>query len=130
MQTLLIAGSSDFDFDQIAGVLAGKFESTKQDKTGGTGGITLLTLKHSGRFVAQMASCDHEENIDTMDDFQRLEGIPKAFTDALEARSLRFLIVTYEPTEWELLYDAIRNLGAAGVAEFYADATDTVHVLM
>ncbi|MEP3480779.1 MAG: hypothetical protein ABJZ55_16135 [Fuerstiella sp.] len=125
MQSLLIASSSEFSLDHIAEILDGKFQCTQQVSIEG---LVLLTLSVDGRFVTQLAICDELENRDTMDDFVGVDDVPQAFTDALEAQSLKFLVCTYNLKEWSLLWDAMKSLQAAGVVKFYIDAVNWVHL--
>lgn len=126
METLMIAALAEFSLEQLCVLFPSEFNPKVEEKTGG---IKLLTLKGETQFIGQMQICDQEEDDDTMDDLKELPGVPVAFSDALEKRRLRFLIVTYSPTEQESLRRAIDLMSAAGLAQFFIDSSDIVHEL-
>lgn len=125
METLLLAGESEFDLDYLSSLLPEDLSPEVQSKVGG---IRQLTLKSLSRFVAQIQACDEEEDQDTRDDLRSMAKNPPAeFSVALSADALRFLIVTYDPTQRELLQEAIDRFVAKGVVRF--DCTDDVRIL-
>jgi hypothetical protein len=92
------------------------------------GGLRHLMLKGDSRFVAQIQTCDEEDDQDTRDDLRSiLENPPAEFAAALAKDVMRFLLVTYDPAEREWLRKVIDTFVRKGLVQF--ECADDVRIL-
>lgn len=109
-----MAGATAFDLDGLAELLADKFTTDLQDKVSD---IRFLIVKNSAGFVAQIQACEEDEDADTVDDIRHLGKSTPEF-EAAAKDGLRFLLVTYEPTQKKAMQAVIDAFVAAGVVQY------------
>lgn len=114
MESLLLAGANAFDLDGLAKILSNEFTTDLQDKVSD---IRHLIVKNSAGFVAQIQSCDEDEDADTVDDIRHIGKSTLEFETAAK-NGLRFLIVTYEPAQKKAMQAVIDAFVAAGVVHY------------
>jgi hypothetical protein len=76
-----------------------------------------LMIKREAGFVAQIQSCSEDAG-DTMDDLQGVKNPPAAFAEALEKRTLQFLLVTFAEAERGPLKTVIDAFLQSGAVKF------------
>ena len=126
METMLLAGETAFDIDLLCSLVPEGLIAEVHDKTGG---MRHLMIKTPTQFVAQIQACGEEGDADTMDDLKRMENQPPEFADALERRSLRFLLVTYADSEEDNLQRITYAFLQADLVKFSCSSTDEIEEL-
>lgn len=127
METMLLAGDAEFDLDYLCSLVPDDLSPDIEDKVAG---IRRLMIKGASTFVAQIQTCDEEEDQDTRDDLRSiLKDPPAEFVAALSQDSIRFLIVTYNPEERAVLQKVIDCFVNGGLVQFQCADDDRVTCL-
>ena len=125
MDSMLLAGETALDIDLLCSLVPDELIAEVHDKTGD---VRHLMIKTPTKFVAQIQAIGEEGDADTMDDLKRIENQPPTFADALERRSLRFLLVTYAESEEDNLQRITDAFLQADLVKFSCSSTDGIRL--